>query len=729
MQLSRILFRGFSGLTGSIFAGAVLGTTVGWAQIPRRSVTINSSVTLVESTQETGAVRQASEDLRSDFAKVFGQEPRLVNSLDEAGQLAILIAERDHLPAGVNCTTTTNREAFAFSLAGSSGVNRQRVVCLTGADMRGTIFAIYQFSQQYLGVDPMFLWTDKEPKKRNSITLPTNFPQVFPSPVFRYRGFFINDEDLLTGWRQPAKGLQTGISLKTWDMVFETILRLKGNMIVPGSWIFPDDAQVLAASQRGLVVNQHHATPLGVNAARWPQNVPYNFSTHPEILERAWKNAVAEYKPGDDILWTVGLRGLSDQSYAALDPSVRNNDPLLGKRISDAIADQIGIVRAKYPNAHFITNLWMEGDRLMREGYLKIPPEVTKVWADTGYGDMLDGGKVAPGEGMYIHVAMLNGQANQLSEMVPVARLQQQIGRYEKASATGFLLMNTSDIRPVAMTARAVMEMAWGGAPKGADDGAYYRKWAKEEFGAKSAGAMEVIYKDYFAAPALRRSPRANHNLNDEFVRWLGDQAYQTEARQLILSDLSGHQVAWMPSQSPKWTRPGLTYSGDRASRRAELARDIQNCRGAQPRWDAVWAKAVAAEKLVDPSRRNYYQSEVLTMITINREGNRMLLELARAMGDHEAGQTAKAESEAAEALQALNRTEQAMTAAEYGKWNNWYRGDWLAGVWQTRELVRDYADHLKDPLARLPAPMEWSGWDGYFHIMEYEGDRTVDIQ
>ena len=60
----------------------------------------------------------------------------------------------------------------------------------------------------------------------------------------------------------------------------------------------------------------------------------------------------------------------------------------------------------------------------MHEGYLKIPPEVTLVWADTGYGDMQDGGKVAAGQGMYFHVAMMNGQANQLSEMVPVGVIQ-----------------------------------------------------------------------------------------------------------------------------------------------------------------------------------------------------------------------------------------------------------------------------------------------------------------
>jgi hypothetical protein len=31
--------------------------------------------------------------------------------------------------------------------------------------------------------------------------------------------------------------------------------------------------------------------------------------------------------------------------------------------------------------------------------------------------------------------------------------------------------------------------------------------------------------------------------------------------------------------------------------------------------------------------------------------------------------------------------------------------------------------------MAKLPAPMLWSGWEAYFHIMEYEGDRTVDVK
>ena len=162
--------------------------------------------------------------------------------------------------------------------------------------------------------------------------------------------------------------------------------------------------------------------------------------------------------------------------------------------------------------------------------------------------------------------------------------------------------------------------------------------------------------------------------------------------------------------------------------RTAFLVRDIKECTDAQPRWDAVWKDAVAAEPLIDPARKDYYQEAVLTMIEINRESNRMLLDVAQSMKDENAGDTAKAQAEATDALKALDTTQAAMHAAEYGKWKNWYRGDWLAGVYRTREIVQDYANHLKDPMAKLPAPASWSGWEAYFHIMQYEGDRSVDV-
>lgn len=230
---------------------------------------------------------------------------------------------------------------------------------------------------------------------------------------------------------------------------------------------------------------------------------------------------------------------------------MRGNDKALGALISKAIVEQMAIVRAKFPNARFVTDLWQEGTRLMQEGLLKIPPEVITVWADTGYGLMQDNGKVRAGEGAYFYVAMMNNEANQLTEMVPVERIASEMARYQSAEATSFFLVNTSDIRPVIMTARATMDFAWNGATK-TNSESYYRAWTREEFGKQAAPAVEAVLKEYFAAPA-HQSVEAHKG---EAVREYGDQIYQIEARQMMLNAMLEYPLSYAPDQAPKWKTP-----------------------------------------------------------------------------------------------------------------------------------------------------------------------------
>lgn len=690
-------------------------------------IVVGPSVTILMAPGEAGPVQLAVDDVSADFQKVMGARPKIVDRAEDAGPVTILVGEQSKLPAGFAPAGLGGDESFAISAKKAElGGHERQVIVLAGADMRGTIYAVYQFSEEYLGVDPMYYWTDHEPARKARIEVPATLNEVFPAPVFKYRGFFINDEDLLTGWAPGEKKDKTGISLAVWNKVYETVLRLKGNMVVPGTWIFPDDPQVKLAGERGLILNQHHAIPLGLNVARWPKDVPYNYTTHPEILEQAWKNAVAEYDPHQEILWSVGLRGLSDVTYASMDPSVRNNDEALGKLISKAIADQMQIVRAAHPDAKFVTDLWQEGARLMHEGYLKVPPEVTLVWADAGYGYMLDGGQVAAGQGAYYHVAMMNGRANQLSEMVPPKRIYSELGRYIKAGATEYFLVNTSDIRPVTMTARAVMDVAWRGvAAKGeatADE--YRRMWAAEEFGSKAAPAVAAMYEEYFQVPAHFGTPALEY----------GDQLYHEEARRMMLTYMIDSPLYSLPSQAPKWEEAHFAGFGPGGVTAAEwlktsTAREIKQCSEAQPRWDAVWQKALAAEPLVEPSRREFYQASVLTMIAINRESNRMLLEVSKAIEDANKGDMAAAKKDAAAASNALGEIRAAQAKAEYGKWKNWYRGDWLTGVYRTQQVADAFGKFLDDPLTHLPAPALWSGWEAYYHIMHYEGDRSADVK
>ncbi len=688
---------------------------------------LNSNVTILVGADEPGAVALAAQDLASDFEKVLGSKPAIVNRTEDAAAVTIVINDQSKLVANLKPASLKDPESFSITTASvhwKKGKPTQ-VVLLAGADMRGTIYAIYQFSQEYLGVDPMYYWTDHEPAHRDQIEIPASLKKDFPAPLFKYRGFFINDEDMLTGWAPGEQKDHTGISLAVWDKIYETILRLKGNTVCPGTWIFPDDPQVPLAGKRGLIITQHHAIPLGLNVARWPDNVPYSYTEHPEILERAWKDAVAEYDPHQEVLWTVGLRGLSDASYAAFDPSVRGNDEALGALITKAVADQISIVRAAHPDAKFITSLWQEGARLVQEGYLKIPPEVGLVWADTGYGYMQDKGDVAKDQGAYYHVAMLNGRANQLSEMVPMDRVAEEFGRYIKAGATNYMLLNTSDIRAVSMMTEAVMDVTWKGlTPEMAD---YYKQWAAEQFGEAAAPAIAEIYKDYFNSPA--HFPRVNDNPALEY----GDNYYHTQARRMLLSYMVGSPTYSLPGQAPKW-EPARSFSGFPPEPAAQWLpqaekTEIERCDDAQPRWDAVWQKAVAAEAQVAPDRKDFYKFDVLAMIAINQESNRILSLTAKAVQAAGTGETAQAREFAEQAMASFDKIHKVEADAEYGKWKDWYKGDWLTGIDRTRELLQIFINELDDPKAPMPPPIYWTGWEGYYHIMHYEGDRTADVK
>ena len=693
-------------------------------RVNRSAIFLDSAITIFEPLDDPAPVHQAVEDLAADFQRVIGTRPKIVNASADAGAVTIWVAEQAKLPEGVRQGLTAP-ESFSISVHVDDS-NRSQVI-LSGADMRGTIYAIYEFSQEFLGIDPLYYWTDHEPAHRASIPVPRSLNKSFPAPVFKYRGLFINDEDLLTGWAPGEAKDKTGISLEVWSKIYETILRLKGNTVAPGTWIFPDDPQVKLAAKRGLIVTQHHAIPLGLNVARWPKDVPYNYTEHPEVLERGWKNAVNSYLPDQEVLWSVGLRGLSDVSYASMDQSVRDNNKALGALITKAITDQMQIVRSVRPNAQFVTNLWQEGARLVQQGDLKIPPEVGTVWADDGYGYLQDHGAVASGQGVYDHVAMMNGRANQLTEMVPVERSFSELGRYIKAGATNYFLVNTSDIRPVPMSIRAVMDAVWKGLPAGdkpAD--AFYHQWSTEEFGEKAAPKLAELYKQYFNSPAHIGDPPHEY----------GDQLYHTEARSMLLTYMTDSPLNSLPSQAPKWEPPRLLGSGVGPRRpvgkewlNEVLAHEIAECGDAQALWDAVWKDALAIGPLVPAARLPFYREQVLAMIAIQRHSNRMLFHIAKAIRDAENGDRPAAHNETSQALAALDDLQQAETAAEYGKWKNWYRGDWLTGVYRTRQMIEIFSKFLDDPLTHLAPPLLWDGWEAYYHIMHYEGDRSADVQ
>ena len=142
------------------------------------TVVLDSTVTIFVQADSPEPIEQAAEDLASDFEKVLGKKPTIVHRQEDAGTTTVLITERSKAPGSIRQASLRGPESFSISVSKNwNKKNRTDAVLLTGADMRGTIYAIYEFAQRYLDIDPLYYWTDREPKLRDSIELPASLDE------------------------------------------------------------------------------------------------------------------------------------------------------------------------------------------------------------------------------------------------------------------------------------------------------------------------------------------------------------------------------------------------------------------------------------------------------------------------------------------------------------------------------------------------------------------------
>ena len=299
------------------------------------------------------------------------------------------------------------------------------------------------------------------------------------------------------------------------------------------------------------------------------------------------------------------------------------------------------------------------------------------------------------------------------------------MGRFIKVGATNCVLLNTSDLRAVLMTARAVMEVAWGGVPAGGDTG-NYKDWGLREYRVKASAMMAKLYQDYFGA--IPKTATGND---------YGDQIYHSEARQMLMSQMITGPYYSIPGQSPKWTAVrliGVPLSGANPNLPmgphyaiATATRELKVTGDAQSKWDAVWREALAGEAAVPADRKLYYDYAIITNIAMNRDGNHILYLLSHAVLAAQKGDKSAARRDALATMADFAEIKKLEKQAEYDKWKNWYRGEWLDGVDETHKMVQDYIAWLDDPL-KVPQPTIVNSWQGYYHIMHYEGTKQTDV-
>ena len=620
-------------------------------------------------------LQRAWADVQRDWYKVFGHRPVVLHEMPALWTNAVVAFG---LPPGSGAT-----ESFALRAQG-------RVLSVTGADTRGAIYAAYALAEDILGVDPWYYWTDHEPAPRPEIELPADYRRESGPPTFRYRGWFINDEDLLAGFA-PDPLRENVFSLEMLDRICETLLRLRGNMIVPATFNFPDERNWEVAARRGLALNMHHILVVGLNTYRWPASVPFSYNRHPDIMERYWRDCIDAFR-GFEVVWTVGYRGKHDRAFWDDEPELRTPAER-GDVMTRAIARQVELVRAADPGAMIIANLWMEGADMMRAGQLKLPPGVVQVWPDDGSGLVRDNGAVQAGQGVYYHTAMFSGSHNQLTEMVNPGRIYSELGRFARAGATNFFLVNVSDVRPVPLSTECAMRFTWEAGryvsrsdQENMDD--FLRAWSRREFGEAVAAEVAAVYARYFDIPYQRRDTRQ------------GDNRLHTMLRQLD-RDLAPLLAAGGPLTTGLIQRA----AGLRQFALTHLE-PVTN----------LAATAAALAGRVPAERRDFYQAHVLTPIRIHQHSLEMLEHYGYAVAALAKNDRTQAVAQAGRALLAAEELAEALHRAEYGKWAAWYAGEGIVGLEGTRDRLRLLLARLRgEPLPPIRAGI------GYGELYQYQ--------
>ncbi len=468
----------------------------------------NSAARIVVADEENSAVHQAAAFLAADIEKISGYKPAVANTPAE-GQVNIHIGTAGRLPtpAAVDAASLQGQwESYRIVTAG-------RDLWLVGSNPRGAAFAAYTLSER-LGIDPLYLWSGYRPIHRDPLILKrTSFTQ--PPPIFRYRGFFHDDEDLLPRpFDSNGYPRQTGDGPLEWDSrVLETALRLRMNMVAPYTRVHRRYEVQKLASDWGLYYTSHHydillSNPWGFTrfnlAAERGVSGDYDWFANREGMLKFWLGGLTENQ-NLDCIWPVGMRGTADRPFQF---PAGTTDDQKAATFRQVIAEQVDMARRLVPHPlfHFTMYSEMLPQYQRNPAAFDLPEDVIIVWPDDNDGHMrgLPSSLGKWKHGVYYHLAYLGGNlSKQTANTVAPDVVAGEFQKIVNSGATEYMLVNVSELREYVMGARMIAGICWDAPAIYAQPNAAARFtswWTREYFGAPAAArAAEAAYRQYFA--------------------------------------------------------------------------------------------------------------------------------------------------------------------------------------------------------------------------------------
>lgn len=378
------------------------------------------------------------------------------------------------------------REKFIITV-----VDNQLVIA--GSDRRGTIYGIYELSQQ-MGVSPWYDWADVPVEHHDSIFV-NRGTYSDGEPAVRYRGIFLNDEaPCLTSWVKNTYGTGYG-NHRFYQRVFELVLRLRGNMMWPAMWgwaFYADDAEnEKTADEMGVVMSTSHHEPMARNHQEYARNRkgwgPWNYQKNKANLQKFFREGIERMKGTEQIV-TIGMRGDGDEAMSA-----EADTKLMSQIINDQrkiIADVTGKKASETPQ---VWALYKEVQDYYDKG-MKVPDDVTLLLCDDNWGDVrrvpnAKERKHKGGWGLYYHVDYVGAPRNsKMLNVTPVQNPWEQLTLAYENGIDRLWILNVGDLKPMEYPISQFMDMAWNPHKYSVNNITLHtRDWCAQQFGESQA--------------------------------------------------------------------------------------------------------------------------------------------------------------------------------------------------------------------------------------------------
>lgn len=478
----------------------------------------NKTIEILLDSGDFPGVHIAAQSLSDDFEKVTGTKAPLSNNT--ASQTYAIIAGTIGKSKFIN-NLASNKTINVDSIKGKwesyqtqlvdnpcSGVDKALVIA--GSDKRGTIYGIYDISEQ-IGVSPLHYIADVPAKKHDKI-FALNVLKQKGEPSVQYRGIFINDESpcLFTN-------LQEKFGLTKYDSpfvsefyvhVFEMLLRLKANTLWPASWNsmfnWDDRRNQPLADTYGIVASTSHTEPLNMGSDEWIWfgNGTYDYVDNKKNVHDFWEKGVQNAAPYEGF-YQMGMRGIGDAGIAhgskeLLEEIVDDQKKMMKKHIND--------------NVTAIPKMWSLYKEVMQyynEG-MEVPDDVTLLWSDDNFGNMRrlpikNESDRASGSGIYYHFEYVGvPRSYKWLNTIQLEQSWEQLHMAYHRNAKKIWILNVGDIKPLEMPMSWFMDIAydfdkWGQINMVND---WYKQWATKTFSSKfgsEIGDIADLYGKYAA--------------------------------------------------------------------------------------------------------------------------------------------------------------------------------------------------------------------------------------